>query len=223
MKNSLWINCLSKHCHILFQYFFYIFVSFVSFYHTYWVKIFFFFSHPPPPPSPSHIGVTKQYKKPKRPCPYCSELFCNLPRHLKRQHSDEATVKQAILHPDKKETIFAKLRKQGILNYNKKQTNANAPLMRERRQGNEELIVCSVCKGFYSKRKIYSHKKKCDTENAECSKGIPFVLPVDDLIISDEFQNKVILSFRSDAVGENLSDRQSCAPSWWLAVGKISL
>ena len=146
--------------------------------------------------------MTKQYKKPKRPCPYCSELFCNLPRHLKRQHPDEAIVKQAILHPDKKETIFAKLRKQGILNYNKKQTNANAPLMRERRQGNEELIVCSVCKGFYSKRKIYSHKKKCDTENAECSKGIPFVLPVDDLIISDEFRNKIILSFRSDAVGK---------------------
>ena len=117
-----------------------------------------------------------------------------------RKHSDIELVRQATINPGKK--IFDKLRKIGILYYNKKIANKYIPLMRERRQGNGNLIVCSKCKGFFSRRKLYHHKTHCATEDTECVKGVPFVPPVQDPVVSDEFKNNIVLSFRTDFVGK---------------------
>ena len=49
---------------------------------------------------------------------------------------------------------FDKLRKEGILIYNRKIQGSETDLMRERRQGNEDLVTCCGCQGFFSKRRI---------------------------------------------------------------------
>ena len=56
-----------------------------------------------------------------------------------------------------KKEIFDQIKKDGILKYNQTVLAAdggNAKLMRERDQGNEDLLVCGGCNGFFSKRRI---------------------------------------------------------------------
>ena len=53
--------------------------------------------------------------------PFCQEHFCDLTRHLKRQHNSEEKVKLAKTLPKKQRLAqFDKLRKEGILIYNRK-------------------------------------------------------------------------------------------------------
>ena len=109
---------------------------------------FFFFS-----------GERKKYKKPKRPCLFCQEHFCDLTRHLKRQHNSEEKVKLSMALPKKQRLAqFDKLRKEGILIYNRKIQGSKTDLMRERRQGNEDLVICCGCQ---QKKNLSAQKEMC--------------------------------------------------------------
>ncbi|GFR59620.1 histone-lysine N-methyltransferase SETD8-A [Elysia marginata] len=149
------------------------------------------------------LGERKKYKKPKRPCPFCQDHFCDLTRHLKRQHSSEQKVKIAMALPKKQRVAqFDKLRKEGILIYNRKIQGSKSDLIRERRQGNEDLVICCGCQGFFSKRRIYQHKKKCSHKGLCGFKDVAVPQNVSSAgVVSEEFLEKVVSCFRKDEVG----------------------
>ena len=97
---------------------------------------------------------------------------------------------------------FDKLRKEGIFIYNRKIQGRKTDLMRERRQGNEDLVICCGCQGFFSKRRIYQHKKKCADKGLCGFKDVAVPQNVSLAgVVSAEFLEKVVSFFRQDAVG----------------------
>ena len=69
---------------------------------------------------------------------------------------------------------------------------------------NSSTVVCSLCKGFYSKRKISRHKKTC--VKAEQCTDYPSsvnVLPLKgDGDFSDEYRKEILDSFHENEVGK---------------------
>ena len=144
-----------------------------------------------------------KYKKPKRPCVFCEQLHCNLTLHIQRRHKNDQRVKE-IMKLEKKARVaaFDKLRKEGIFNYNKKTLGlGGSNLMRERKQGESRgLKVCGNCHGFFSKDRIYAHRKKC-CSNGERSYDLQF--PTSNISeISEDFKECIVSKFRPDAVGK---------------------
>jgi hypothetical protein len=62
---------------------------------------------------------------------------------------------------------FEKMKKEGIFKSNadvlKEENPDYSKLQNERSQGNNTLAMCSLCKGFYNKRIINRHKKRCSS------------------------------------------------------------
>ena len=125
-------------------------------------------------------------------------------RHLKTQHGNEKLVKEA-LTLTKKERIKAinTIKKKGIYKVNIELRKKGKELLRERTQGSEKnknLEMCGGCKGFYSKRRIKKHLKKCD----EGIDGIKTSLDVRHIGDEDnvtEFTRNVLDKFRTDETG----------------------
>ena len=73
--------------------------------------------------------------------------------------------------------VFDAIRKNGIYTVNverKVEAGDNADLIRERRQGGADLVMCSGCRGFYSKTRIYKHKKLCYHSAGLWAEGVDF-------------------------------------------------
>ena len=137
------------------------------------------------------------YKKPTRPCPFCGLKQAKLTRHLKRRHINEEAVSQAMkLPPKERDRVFDDLKKKGILQLN---TKNKTVVMRERAQGSHEIVMCAGCKGFYSRRRISDHKKKC-TADSSLSTGFVRLSPVAPSS-SEEIRTNILDKFRSDEVG----------------------
>ena len=104
-----------------------------------------------------------------------------------------------------KKEIFDQIKKDGILKYNQTVLVANgadAKLMRERDQGNEDLLVCGGCNGFFSKRRIYLHKKNCSRVYGS-TQNVAAVGPACNVeSVTKEFKKEVVSSFRQDVVGK---------------------
>jgi integrase len=89
---------------------------------------------------------------------------------MKSQHKTEKEVIEAMKLPKKEQAnAFADLRKKGIYLENMKQirNGSKTNLIRERQQGNDDIVSCSVCKAFLSKTSFYKHKKICQTADKE--------------------------------------------------------
>ena len=59
---------------------------------------------------------------------------------------------------------FEKIRKEGIFKVNVSMMEKGQILIRERRQGssnNADLRMCNSCRGFFDRKQIYRHKKRC--------------------------------------------------------------
>ena len=84
--------------------------------------------------------------------------------------------------------------------------------MRERRQGNEDLVICCGCQGFFfffSKSRIYQHKKKCADKGLCGLKNVAFPQNVSLAgVVSKDFLEKVVSFFSPDAVADLIM--QSC-------------
>ena len=60
---------------------------------------------------------------------------------------------------------FDKLRKEGIIIYNRKIQGSKSDLMRERRQENKDLVISRGCEGFFSaKEESISTKRNVQTK-----------------------------------------------------------
>lgn len=110
--------------------------------------------------------------------------------------------------------IFEQLRKEGMLLKNREVfaddtvTNKVKYLRKERGNVTSEVVMCSSCKGFYSKRTIAIHKSRCPGGMENCS--IPITVLMSSISYKDEsfdseeeklFDEMILSHFRNDEVG----------------------
>ena len=150
-------------------------------------------------------GVGDGGKKPKRPCVYCGMFQAKLKRHMLRRHKDEEGVKAALLLPAAEQTrAFEDLRKEGIFRRNvviQAEGGGNEELIRKRNQGTSKTVMCSGCKGFYSKNQIHKHKKQCSLTFSLQSNAVDFSASRPSAV-TEEFQKQVLDRFRDDDCGK---------------------
>ena len=150
--------------------------------------------------------VQKSKKKIHRPCPYCQtgKMQSALTRHLKQVHKNEPDVVQALFLPRREQIkAFERLWKRGIYLHNRKELEKEQPsFIRERkpypRTLENDLVICTSCNGFYSKRYRARHQVHCGKDSGQVM--MP-VIPVKSLakitgIDDDDYKavlNKMIL------------------------------
>ena len=101
-------------------------------------------------------------------CLYCSKLVNKLTRHVKLCHSKEEMVEQAIKTecPQQASKLFEFIRHLGNYKHNiKVLTEGTGMLIVVRRPTNTKssshYIPCGSCMGFFEKRELCKHTKKC--------------------------------------------------------------
>jgi hypothetical protein len=150
--------------------------------------------------------------RPKRPCPFCDKMASRLTDHIKRKHKHEESVINALSLPKElRDREFQSFKKDGIFKVNSKLLSEEASpdfekLLHERKFiKSASTVVCSQCKGFYSKRKISRHKKTCF--KALNSTDYPTSTNVVSLVRSDEefpddYKKEILDSFHENEVGK---------------------
>ena len=153
--------------------------------------------------SEEHQG--QQYKKPKRPCPFCHTYQSQLTRHIRLKHKNEPNVATALgQSKSEKATFFAKCKKEGIMIMNKQKImnqQGSNELDRERKSKTDsETVICSNCDGFYNKEFFHRHKRHCIGDSALQVQSLPSsLLSRDD--IEEEFKKDILSRFNADEVG----------------------
>lgn len=102
-------------------------------------------------------------QKPNRFCTYCKSQITGgkLKRHILKKHKSDPEVKSIISKPAHiQNKFFDGKRREGIYEYNLQLIGDGLdPEMRERKPVLEDqLRVCSDCKGFYSNKYFFKHK-----------------------------------------------------------------
>ena len=105
------------------------------------------------------LGRKEKKTKPYRPCVYCGLKQSKLTRHLKTKHINEDRIRTALLLPRQlQQQEFDQIKKEGIFEANKNimknsklsSQEVKDQLMRERKQGKSDTVVCSLCNGFFA-------------------------------------------------------------------------
>lgn len=93
---------------------------------------------------------------------------------------------------------FEKFRKQGIYKYNKAQSATDKPQYLAERKTQNDLIMCSNCKGFYGRQLFHRHKATCVKDKTT----EPVAIHLDVFSNqNEEFSNMILSCFRRDDVG----------------------
>ncbi|XP_065937926.1 uncharacterized protein [Magallana gigas] len=108
----------------------------------------------------------KKKRRPDRFCVYCRQIIKGgrIADHMRGKHKFEPEVQAILKKPfEAQMKFFTAKRREGNYLYNLllMDKGKNQPLMRERTQSRskeDEIKVCSDCKGFYSKRCFFKHK-----------------------------------------------------------------
>ncbi|KAJ8046374.1 hypothetical protein HOLleu_05024 [Holothuria leucospilota] len=158
----------------------------------------------------TYPNLMQRYKKPARKCPYCSKYYVEkLTRHITTVHKDMKAVIEAMELPKKeRDRAFDLMRKEGILLANKQimKSSTTTEYQRERNTGNDDpLVMCAICKGFFSSRFFSRHKLRCQGDSCLESCPVPVSLMVsepDTQINLTEFKKEILCKFRHDDVGE---------------------
>ena len=155
----------------------------------------------------SCLFAANSYKKPSRPCPYCKTLQAQLKRHIMRKHKNEDLVKQMLkMVPKEQELIMDKIRKEGIYQTNmEKMKQDNPNLMRERNQGKNDLLVCTICKAFIAKRYYGRHCQqfhKVVKSDTEMKTPVPVSSLIKDSDDPEYFQEEILSRFRDTEQGK---------------------
>ena len=113
----------------------------------------------------------------------------------------------ALALPKAEQTLaFDKIKKDGILKLNMQNMKNGQPLERERRQRSlhdEDVRMCNGCNGFFYRKTIYRHKKRCVGVSGTTHGSVNFATwtTAKSLDVSEEFK-AVLLSFRDDEAGK---------------------
>ena len=148
----------------------------------------------------------KDYKKPKRPCPYCKTAQSQLKRHVMAKHKNQDLVKKMLkLPPKEQESIMDEIRKEGIYENNLNEMKQEKPnLMRERRQGEANLVLCTTCKAFISKAYYGRHCQQFHQVHRSDSK-LKMPLPMSTMNKCDQdpeyFRDEILSKFRDTEQG----------------------
>lgn len=136
---------------------------------------------------------------------FCHEWQTHLKRHLIRRHKLEEKVIEALKLPLKEQTqAFAAMRKAGIYEKNMELSKDRRSLIRERRQGKSDTVLCSGCHGFYDRKTIFKHKRTCtrDFSQKPCSVNANRLSSnAESLDLPDDFVSMVLQRFRNDSTG----------------------
>ena len=140
-------------------------------------------------------------------CPFCEKMCSKLTDHIKNCHKEEETVKKLLtMKKSVADEGFQKLKRAGIILYNKKEavkpeTNYQSERKPRKYKG---IALCSNCSSFISKRFFASHKKYCIKKLDAVA--VPIPLYEHSLIankkVSKEFATKVLSKLRSDELGK---------------------
>ncbi|ELU01886.1 hypothetical protein CAPTEDRAFT_191312 [Capitella teleta] len=131
----------------------------------------------------THLPKDSEFKKPKRPCPYCRVKQTKLMRHLLQKHYDEDDViALKAANGTEKKAISRAIRKRGIFLENQRQyLEAKEPVYQAMRRGKDKKY-CPGCDGFYNRSSFGRHEVKC--------KGITSLDP-SALKITQKYQNQL--------------------------------
>ena len=119
---------------------------------------------------------------------------------MKISHRDEEEVQ--LLEKSKgkeKRVIASKLRKRGIFISNKTKCKNKKPAFLGEWTNVSDLVLCSSCKGFYSRRLFYRHKERCTGDHTSMQEALDiqtFQSEVDQM-----FKTEIISKFQNDDVG----------------------
>ena len=103
---------------------------------------------------------------------FCGQMQAQLKRHVIRKHQSHEQVRAAMQLPKAEQArAFDAIKKRGIYLENVKRIDkSEKTLICERNQGDwKGKVLCSGCKGFYSKRRIKRHKKQFCSRSANIS------------------------------------------------------
>ncbi|XP_048247628.1 uncharacterized protein LOC124124735 isoform X1 [Haliotis rufescens] len=169
-----------------------------------------------------HSKAKDKYRKPERRCPFCKIGQTQLSRHISKQHQDIPEVSEAMKFPKnskERNAMFENFRKRGIYEFNKNQSGEDTPEFEAERKGQKDLVCCSLCKGFYSRRLYHRHKDLCMKD----STFVPSSVPVEMLHLKesttkeqDVFSKEVLLHFHPDEVGKTCQTEPTI-----VAIGRI--
>jgi hypothetical protein len=155
--------------------------------------------------------VEKKYKKPMRPCVFCKAFQTKLHRHILRQHRNEPSV-IAIMSLSKieQDKQLDLLRKDGMFAINKELLkeesvhegdSAIPTLLRERKQGKEDLKMCTSCHGFFAKSQIWKHLVKCSEDGSAPQAAVSVSqMKSSGHCNSNDFES-ILQKFRGDNIG----------------------
>ena len=139
-------------------------------------------------------------------CPFCNIDQSALSLHIKRKHSHEKEVEDALKLP-KQERIkaFEQMKREGIRMFNIKEIRKDAPSYQSQRKPlTANLIFCSACKITIQSSSMARHKQLC--------KPNAFKIPLKSLTydsiphLSDNFKKHILLTMRNDNVGSKCKE-----------------
>jgi len=150
-------------------------------------------------------------------CPYCKKLQKKFARHLELKHKNIPDVQKFIHFPKgnlERRKIIEKIRKFGnYLHNTDAELNTGVLIACRRPQAKfnntaEDYICCSHCKGFFSKRTLRIHHKKC---NPTYEKGRKDQLIKGKQLMgyvhyraNNVMRRKIIPSFQDDNVSKSI-------------------
>ncbi|XP_041456679.1 uncharacterized protein LOC121408987 isoform X1 [Lytechinus variegatus] len=149
---------------------------------------------------------TSVKKKPYRYCIFCHKMKSCLRKHMEIRHKENERVRDALMKSKKlRDELFDKFRKEGILLFNKEESKKDNPkYLRERacqpENEKDQIVMCSVCHGFYRKTYLRKHMARCKTH--EPIRGAPIPMSLLSMNTSDQsvFAQEVLAKFRKSEV-----------------------
>ena len=119
--------------------------------------------------TPNKTTNKAKYKKPKRPCLFCGELQSRYKRHILNKHEEHERVMPLLsMIPKQQDRFIDIFRREAIREYNMKiLEEGSSSFMRERASataGEDVPVMCSGCKGFFSRTYKSRHVCPIDEE-----------------------------------------------------------
>lgn len=166
--------------------------------------------------SSSNTNKSKRIWDKKYPCCFCKLMFAKLPRHFERVHVNEPEVQQFLVldkaSKSRKEKID-ELRNRALFQHNcevlKTGKGTIVPKKRPPCPTNpEKYLPCESCSGFYSRKQLIRHFKRCVKRNGENMSNIrnrgvqtrgALLLPT-KIITTENFRTDILSKMNEDDV-----------------------
>lgn len=134
----------------------------------------------------------------------CSKLTS----HIRNCHRSNKTVKEILkLKSSERKDAFQDLKRKGIIEFNKREAAKDQPAYQSERQSKKykNVVLCSSCSSFISKRFFSIHKKRCRSKTDAPASAIPMfehtLLLQSSQKLSSEFLTTVLSKVRNDDIG----------------------